>query len=259
MKILALVKHVPDTETHVNIVDQGKKLDKSQYKYMIDPCSEYAVEETVRTQESQKGESIVMTVGPEGCQESLRKALAMGIDRAIWVQTQQDEDGLGIDSFTLAKAVQQVIDAEKPDIIFAGLNTTDGTSGNLGPMVAELCQIPSIVNVFKITWGPDGKSLVCEREVEGGVVEVYDVKLPCLIAPHQSLNTPRFTSLPNIMKAKKKTIDQKPWAVSDAPRVKVMEYKLPPEKQPGKIFKGEAVEVMVGKVVQLLRTEAKVI
>ena len=260
MKILVLAKHVPDTEAVIKIASDGKALDKSEFKYMLDPCSEYAVEEAVRTQEKFKGESVVVSLGQLSGQDVIRKALAMGIDRAVWIET-TDVEEQSLDSFAISSALSKVILEEKPDVIFAGLSTTDGGSGNTGPMVAELYGVPSLINVSKINWSADGKTCECEREVEGGIVEVYEVTLPCLIAPHQGLNQPRFPALQGIMKAKKKPLVLKKLAevFSGKQQVQVPEYKLPPEKQPGKIFKGEPVEAMVAKVVGLLRSEAKVI
>ncbi|WGL60726.1 electron transfer flavoprotein subunit beta/FixA family protein [Pigmentibacter sp. JX0631] len=259
MKILVLAKHVPDTETVIKIASGGKAIDEADFKYMVNPCDEYAMEEAIRTQEKFKGESIVVSVGPSRAQETIRKALAMGIDRGVWINTEGFSNYL--DSFTIASAIAKVVVEEKPDLIFAGLNTTDEGAGNVGPMVAEFAGMPSLVNISKIEWQNEGKSLKCERDVEGGIVEVYEAQLPLLIAPHQNLNDPRFPSLPGIMKAKKKPIAEKKASelITEKARIEVKNYKLPPEKAPGKIFKGKPVEEMVVEVAKLLRSEAKVI
>ncbi len=259
MKILVLAKHVPDTETVIKIASGGKSIDEADFKYMVNPCDEYAMEEAIRTQEKFKGESVVISVGPARSQETIRKGLAMGIDRGVWINT----DGFSstLDSYSVALAISKVVAEEKPDLIFAGLNTTDEGAGNVGPMVAEFARIPSLINISKIEWQNEGKALRAFRDVEGGVVEVYDAQLPLLIAPHQNLNDPRFPSLPGIMKAKKKPIAEKKAAdlITDKAKVEVRQYKLPPEKAPGKIYKGKPVEEMVAEVVKLLRSEAKVI
>ncbi len=259
MKILVLAKHVPDTETVVKIASGGKSIDESDFKYMVNPCDEYAMEEAIRTQEKFKGESIVVTIGPSRSQETIRKALAMGIDRGVWINT-EGFSGI-LDSYSIALAISKVVAEEKPDLIFAGLNTTDEGAGNVGPMVAEFAGIPSLVNISKIEWQNEGKSLHGERDVEGGIVEIYEAQLPLLIAPHQNLNDPRFPSLPGIMKAKKKPIAEKKASdlITEKAKVEIHNYKLPPEKAPGKIFKGKPVEEMVTEVVKLLRSEAKVI
>lgn len=259
MKILVLAKHVPDTETVIKLKDGGKSLDTTDFKYMVNPCDEYAMEEAIRTQEKLKGESIVLCLGPASSQETIRKALAMGIDRGVWINT---EGYLGVlDSFSVAHAISQVVKEEKPDVIFAGLNTIDEGAGNVGPMVAEFMGVPNLINISKIQWQDEGKSLRAEREVEGGIVEVYEAQTPLLIAPHQNLNEPRFPSLPGIMKAKKKPIIEKKIAdlVTQKHKVEVPHYSLPPEKPAGKVFKGKPVEDMVKEVVGLLRSEAKVI
>lgn len=259
MKILVLAKHVPDTETVIKITSGGKSIDEADFKYMVNPCDEYAMEEAIRTQEKFKGESVVISVGPARAQETIRKALAMGMDRGVWINTEGFNNT--IDSYTIASAIAKVVAEEKPDLIFAGLNTTDEGAGNVGPMVAEFAGIPSLVNISKIDWQNEGKSLRCERDVEGGIVEVYEAQLPLLIAPHQNLNDPRFPSLPGIMKAKKKPIAEKKATelITDKARVEVRNFKLPPDKAPGKIFKGKPVEEMVAEVAKLLRSEAKVI
>lgn len=259
MKILVLAKHVPDTDTVVKIASGGKSVDESDFKYMVNPCDEYAMEEAIRTQEKFKGESIVVSVGPARAQETIRKALAMGIDRGVWINTEGFTGAL--DSYTVAHAISKVVAEEKPDLIFAGLNTTDEGAGNVGPMVAEFAGIPSLVNISKLEWLNEGKSLRGERDVEGGIVEVYEAQLPLLVAPHQNLNDPRFPSLPGIMKAKKKPIAEKKASelITEKAKVEVRNFKLPPEKAPGKIFKGKPVEEMVVEVAKLLRSEAKVL
>ena len=262
MKILVLAKHVPDTETVIKLHDDNKTINRSSFKYMINPCCEYAIEEAVRTQEKFGGESVVVSVGPDYAKDALRKALAMGIDRAVWINTETEERLNNLDSYSISKAIHRVVEDEKPDLIFAGLNTTDGGSGNVGPMLAELSRMPSLINVSKIDWQDNGQSLTLEREVEGGIVEVYEVMLPCLIAPHQNLNVPRFPSLPNIMKAKRK--EQKEILLSDSlddisPKSFIQNYALPPSKPPAKILKDKALDEMIKEIVHLLRTEAKVI
>ena len=259
MKILVLAKHVPDTETVIKIAQDGQSYDTTEFKYIINPCDDYAIEEAIRTQEKNKGESVVVCLGPNYANETLRKALAMGIDRGLWINTENYSGAL--DSFLVAKAIANAIAEEKPDVIFAGLNTTDEGAGNVGPMVAEFLNYGSLVNVSKLDWEEGGKSLRAERDVEGGIVEVYEAHTPILIAPHQNLNDPRFPSLPGIMKAKKKPITEKKLAelLSEEPKVKVVQYKLPPEKPKGKIFNGKPVDEMVKEVVGLLRSEAKVI
>ncbi len=260
MKILVLVKHVPDTETVVKISADNQSLDQSNYKYVINPCDEYAIEEAIRTQEKFSGsESVIVSLGASNSQESMRKGLAMGIDRGVWINS---ENNSNLDSYLVAKALAKIVEEEKPDLIFAGLNTTDEGAANIGIMTSEFAHIPSLLNVRKIEWDAEGKTLKAERDVEGGMVEVYQASLPLLIAPHQNLNEPRFASLPGIMKAKRKSLVEKKLddlIQNESTKTTVTQFELPPTKPAGKMFQGKSVEEMVKEVVQLLRSEAKVI
>lgn len=259
MKILVLVKHVPDTETRIKLAAGGKTLDEAEFKYMVNPYDEFAIEEAVRAQEKHSGESVVVSVGPSRVQEGIRKALAMGIDRGIWINTEGTAGEL--DSLSVAHALAKVVGEEKPDVVFVGQKAIDDDCAHVGPMVAEFAAMPHVQVVTKVEWQDGGKAARVEREVEGGMVEVYDVQAPMVLGAHKSLNSPRFPSLPGIMKAKKKPLAERKFAEFGAsqPMVEVRSFSLPPEKAPGKIFKGEPVEQMVEKVVSLLRSEAKVI
>jgi electron transfer flavoprotein beta subunit len=257
MKILVLAKSVPDTETKIKLA--GLKLDESEFKYIVNPYDEFAIEEAVLTAEKNPGtETIVLSVGPTRVQEGMRKALAMGIDRGIWVNT---EGGSELDSLSLAKVIAKIVGEEKPDVVLAGQMAIDDYSSHIGPMVAELCEMPSIQVVSKITWQTPGKIAHVEREVEGGMVEVYEVNTPAVFGTHKSLNAPRFPNLPGIMKAKKKPLTERKLSefAPEKPVTTISAFSLPAEKAAGKIFKGEDVSVMVKKVVGLLRSEAKVI
>lgn len=259
MKILVLIKHVPDTETKVKLASGGKTLDESEFKYMVNPYDEFAIEEAVRTQEKMTGESVVVSLGPTRVQEGMRKAMAMGIDRGVWINT--DGNTGELDSFCIASALSKVILEEKPDVVFLGQKAIDDDAAHIGPMLAELCSMPHIQVVTKVEWQEGGQAARVEREVEGGMMEVYEVKAPMVLGAHKSLNEPRFPPLPGIMKAKKKPLAEKKLSdvLSDSALVTVKGYALPAEKSAGKVFKGEPLPEMVKKVVGLLRSEAKVI
>lgn len=262
MKIVVLAKHVPDTETIVKIQSDQTSLDESNYKYVINPCDEYAVEEAIRTQEKFPGsESVIISLGAENSRDTIRKALAMGMSRGVFINS-EGRTREELDSYLVAFALAAIVRDEKPDIVFSGLNTTDDGSANVGIMVSEFSGMSSLVNVKKIEWSSDGLSLKAERDVEGGIVEIYEAHLPILIAPHQNLNEPRFASLPGIMKAKNKPIAEKKFSelVSNQTlKVQMNQYQTPMTKAPGKILRDQPVEDMVKTVVQLLRQEAKVI
>lgn len=259
MKILVLVKHVPDTETKVKLASGGKGLDDSEFKYMVNPYDEFAIEEAVRTQEKLSGESVVVSLGPTRVQEGMRKAMAMGIDRGVWINT--DGHSGELDSFLTATALSKVILEEKPDVIFLGQKAIDDDSAHIGPMLAELCDMPHVQVVTKIEWQNGAQTARVEREVEGGMAEIYEVSLPVVFGAHKSLNEPRFPPLPGIMKAKKKPLAEKKLTdlISGNALVTIKSFSLPAEKTPGKVFKGEPLTDMVKKVVGLLRSEAKVI
>ncbi len=190
------------------------------------------------------------------------KALGMGADRGIMIQNTGIET---LGSAGIAKILAKVVDSEKPDLVLTGRHGIDDDNMHVQTMIAEHLGWPHINVVTKLTVA--NGSLTAERSIEGGQVEVYEAKLPCIVGADKALNQPRFVSLPGLMKAKKKTIDVK--TVSDygfsaetlktEDKVKVRSLRYPAEKPKGKLFKGEAVDVMVDKVVKLLREEARII
>lgn len=261
MKILVLLKQTPDTETKIRLSADGAKIETGDVKYIINPYDEFAIEEALKIKEKAgAGEVVIASVGTDAAKELIIKALAMGADRGLLVSNEGLETA---DSLAIAKILAAAIKAENADLVFTGKQAIDDDNMHVGVMVAELLGWPHVNVVTKLAL--NGKSAQVEREVEGGQVEVYDVQLPAVFGAHKSLNTPRYASLPGIMKAKKKPFDlKKPGDIGvDAGALKngiksvVSGYMNPPEKPAGKIFKGEDVEVMVDKVVKLLREEAK--
>ncbi len=261
LKVLVLLKQTPDTESKIQISADGSKIEAAGLKFIANPYDEFAVEEAIKVKEKAgAGEVVVVSFGNDSAREPMIRALAMGADRAVLVSNEGLEHA---DSLTVAKVLAKVVDAEKADLVFAGKQAIDDDNMHVGTMVGELLGWPSVNVVTKFSL--NGKTVTAEREVEGGQVEVYEVGLPAVFGAHKSLNTPRFTSLPGIMKAKKKPFDvKKPGDLgldigSSKVKVKIKGYTPPPEKPAGQIFKGEDVAVMVEKVVKLLREEAKVI
>ena len=186
----------------------------------------------------------------------------MGGDRGLLIGS----DGLeGADSLTVAKVLAAAVKTENPDLVLVGKQAIDDDNMHVGIMVAELLKWPHVNVVTKLTL--NGKTATVEREVEGGQVEVYEVQLPAVFGAQKALNTPRYASLPGIMKAKKKPLDSKKpadfgldvAALKAGVKTVTRGFLPPPEKPAGKVFKGEDVAVMVDKVVKLLREEAKVI
>jgi electron transfer flavoprotein beta subunit len=248
MKIVVCVSHVPDTETKVKIGSDGRTIDPSGVNYILNPYDEFAVEEALQLRDKEGGEVIAVSLGSDAHKETLRKALAMGVDTAVLLKDDNERD-----SYAVAKGIAGYLKTVEPDIIFVGKQSIDYDTMQIGGMIAEFLGMASVSVVIKMNVA-DGK-VTAEREIEGAH-EVVEVRLPCVVSAQRGLNEPRYPSLKGIMQAKKKTIE-----VVDAPaaesRVKVIGMKKPPEKQPGKIV-GEGPDA-VPELVRLLREEAKVI
>lgn len=261
MKILVLIKQTPDTETKIRLSADSKSVEQGDVKYIINPYDEFAIEEALKLKEKAgSGEVVIASFGGESTKELIIKGLAMGADRGLLITNSGIENA---DSLGVAKVLAAAIKLEKADIVFCGKQAIDDDNMHVGTMTAELLGWPHVNVVTKFDLS--GTTARVEREVEGGQVEVYDVTLPAVFGAHKSLNTPRYASLPGIMKAKKKPFDVK--NLGDLgldpntlkARAIAKSYKYPPEKPKGKVFAGEPIEAMVEKVVKLLRDEAKVI
>jgi electron transfer flavoprotein beta subunit len=200
MKILVTVKRVIDYNVKIRIKADGSGVETANVKMSMNPFDEIAVEEAVRLKE--KGiatETVVVTFGVTQAQETLRTAMAMGIDRAIYVPVETE-----IQSLSVARALQKIVAKEKPDIVIMGKQAIDNDSGQTGPMLAALLGWPQATFASKVEVA-NGMVKVT-REVDGGL-ETLELKLPALITTDLRLNEPRYASLPNIMKAKKKPIE----------------------------------------------------
>ena len=263
MKIVVLLKQTPDTETKIKLNAAQNGIETADVKWIINPYDEFAIEEALKLKEAAgSGEVVIVSMGSDATRELIVKALAMGADRGVLI----DHTGLEqCDSLVFAKVLAAVIKAEAPQMVFCGKQAIDDDNMHVGPMVAELIGWPHVNVVTKLS--VSGSKATAEREVEGGQVEVYEVTLPAVLGAHKSLNTPRYASLPGIMKAKKKPLDKKTCTdygldlskLQSSIKCRVKKFKFPPEKPAGKVFKGEDVAVMVAKVAKLLREEAKVI
>ncbi|MFO1519309.1 MAG: electron transfer flavoprotein subunit beta/FixA family protein [bacterium] len=256
MKIAVLLKQVPDTETKIRTKADGSGIETDGIKYIVSPYDEFAIEEAIKTKEKNAGSEVtVISMGPARCVEAIRTALAMGCDKAIHV----DDEGQAADSYVTAKALAKVIQDNAFDVVFTGKQAIDGDAGQVAQAVAEFLGWPQVMILEKIDF-VDGKA-IATRRVAGGAKEIYDVALPALFGCEKGLNTPRYASLPGIMKAKTKPVQ--PLKLSalkgDAtPKVAWSNFRLPPEKAPGKILQGEP-EQQVKDLFRLLREEAKVI
>ncbi len=243
------IKQVADTETRVKVAADGKTLDPAGVTWILNPYDEFAIEQALALREKQgAGEVVVISLGGPGVQTTLRNALAMGADRGIHVRADRP-----LDSLAVARALAAEIGPLEPDIIWLGRQGVDDDAAQVGPMLAELLDLPCVTVVAHFDL--DGTKAVVEREIEGGR-EVVDVTLPAIFTTDKGLNQPRYASLKGIMAAKKKTIEEKPAAPSE-PVLEVVSLSLPPPRGTGRIV-GQGVAA-IPDLIRALREEAKVI
>lgn len=250
MKIAVCVSHVPDTATRIKIGADRKAIDPTGVTYIINPYDEFAVEEALKTKEKIGGDSIVyvISVGGDANKESIRKALAMGVDEGILLK-----DDSSRDSFGVAHALADEIKSLGCEIAFFGKQSVDFDNSITGQVTAELLGYNSVSVVvdFKL----EGSKIIAEREIEGGR-EVVETELPAIITTQKGLNEPRYASLKGIMASKKKTITEK--AAAQSPKYsEIIDMNLPASKQAGRILGTDSSAV--AELVKLLREEAKVI
>jgi len=248
MKLVACVNHVPDTETKVKVGSDNKSIDRTGVNFVINPYDEFAVEECLRWKEKFGGEVIAVTLGGDTHKETLRKSLAMGVDKAVLLKDDSPRD-----SYSVARALADYLKEIAPDAIFFGKQSIDSDDGAVGGMVAEMLGFPSVSVVVKLEVR-DGMA-VAEREIEGGHEKV-EIKLPAVFTAQKGLNEPRYPSLKGIMAAKSKPIEEKP-ATPVSNKLDVHVMKKPAGKSAGKIIGADATAVP--ELVKLLHEEAKVI
>lgn len=248
MKIVICVNHVPDTETKVKVGADGISIDKAGLNYMLNPYDEFAIEAGLKLKEKFTGETVAISLGGESHKETLRKALAMGVDKAILLKDETVRD-----SFSLARALAEQLQQLSPDCILFGKQSIDYYDEQLPGLVAEMLGMPSVSVVVKID--PQADKLICEREIEGGH-EIVETKFPVVLSAQKGLNEPRYPSLKGIMAAKTKPIEERlPSAFPS--KVEIIGMSKPPAKQPGKIVGTD--KSAVPELVRLLHEEAKVI
>ena len=249
MKILVAVKRVVDYNVKIRVKSDGSGVDLANVKMSMNPFDEIAVEEAVRLKEAGIAtEVVVVSAGVTQCQETLRTALAIGADRAILVESEADLQPLAV-----AKILKALSEKESAQIIILGKQAIDDDSNQTGQMLASLLDVPQATFASKVVVA-DGKATVT-REVDGGL-ETIALSLPAVITTDLRLNEPRYVTLPNIMKAKKKTIDiLKPedLGVDITPRLKTLKVEDPPKRSAGVLVAD------VAALVDKLKNEAKVI
>ena len=249
MKILVPVKRVVDFNVKVRVKADQSGVELANVKMSMNPFCEIAVEEALKLKEAGKAtEVIVVSCGPTACQETLRTALAMGADRAILVETDVELQPLAV-----AKLLKAVAAKESPGMIILGKQAIDDDANQTGQMLAALLDWPQAVFASKVEIA-EGSAKVT-REIDGGL-ETVEIKMPAIVTTDLRLNTPRYATLPNIMKAKKKPLEVvKPDAlgVDPAPRLKTLKVAEPGKRKAGVMVKD------VGELVDKLKNEAKVI
>ena len=249
MKILVAVKRVIDYNVQIRVKEDGSGVITDNVKMSTNPPDDNAIEEAVKLKESGKAKEIVaVTIGEEKAQETVRKALAVGADRGIHVKADSYIEPLGI-----AKILKKVVEKEKPDMVFLGKQAIDDDCNQTGQMLAAILNWPQGTFTSKISL--KNKTIEIVREIDEGL-ETVEINLPAVITCDLRLNEPRFASLPNIMKAKKKTIDQmvaKDLGVDITNRIQQLKVEEPPKRKGG--IKVSSVAELVSK----LKNEAKVI
>ncbi|MDY0082397.1 MAG: electron transfer flavoprotein subunit beta/FixA family protein [Ignavibacteriaceae bacterium] len=250
MKIAVCISHVPDTATRIKIGPDRKSIDPAGVTYILNPYDEFAIEEALKTKEKSGSDAIVyaISVGGEANKETIRKALAMGVDEGVLLKDDSPRDSFGI-----AQALCEEIKSLGCEIVFFGKQSVDFDNSITGQLTAELLNYNCIPVVVDLKL--DGNKVVAEREIEGGR-EIVETELPVVITAQKGLNEPRYASLKGIMAAKKKNIAEKPIASYSA-QTEMIDMSLPPPKQPGRILGTDSSAVP--ELVKLLREEAKVI
>ena len=257
MNIYVCIKQVPDTETKIKLAADGNGIDTAGIKWIMSPFDEFAVEEALRLKEKNEGSTVtVLSAGPTRVVEAIRTALAMGCDNGIHIEIPETADN----NYS-AKALAGALKKEaKVDIVFTGKEAIDDGAAQTSQLIAESFGMNCVTVALNVEYG--ATSVKCKREVEGGAFEMIEASLPVLIAAQKGMNEPRYASLPNIMKAKKKEVKGLKAAdvgVSDADqKIRFKNFQLPPPKQAGKKVAGDA-PVAAKELVRLLHEEAKVI
>jgi len=250
VKIAVCIKRTPDSESRFRIASSTTSIDETGLKFDMDDFAGYAVEVALQLNEKQgPGETVIIAVGPDAVQETLRKAMSMGADRAIQLKT----DAVPYDGIAIAKALAAELAAGKYDLVLFGKHAFDTSAGVVGTATAELLGIPCVTAASALEISGDRGT--ARRELEGAAERV-EFPLPAAVTIDEGIARPRYPSLKNIMAAKKKPLEVKPAQVGPV-RVTVKKMELPPDRPPGRII-GEGVAA-VPELIRLLQTEARVL
>ena len=244
MKILVPIKRVPDPQTNISVKPDGSGIVTDNVKFVINPFCEIALEEALRIKEKQGGAEVVLiSIGQKTAQEQLRTGLAMGADRAILVLSDGE-----LDSTATARVLAKLAESEKPDLFILGKQAIDDDANQVGQILAALFDWPQATFASKVEFSADKKEVTVTREVDGGL-QTVKLKAPVIVTTDLRLNEPRYASLPNIMKAKKKPIEEKTpdaYGVDIKPRLQIVKTSEPPGRKSG--VKVASVAELVAKL-----------
>jgi electron transfer flavoprotein beta subunit len=264
MNIVVCIKQVPDTESKIVVKPDGTGIVTDGLKYVMNPYDEFAVEEGLRIKEKFGGEVVIVCLGPTQASETIRTALAMGADRGVLLTDPAFENS---DSFATAKILAKGISSMPYDLILLGKQAVDYDNSQVYAILAEMLNLPQVSVIVGLEVFPEQKMAKAKRETESGLEEIIEIKLPAVIACQKGLNEPRYASLPNIMKAKRKEIKQMGLTdLSISPedmgnqglKVKISKFQPPPERKAGKKLEGEP-DQQTKELLRLLHNEAKLI
>ena len=250
MNIVVCMKSVPSSETKVKINSDGVTIEQTDVVFEINPYDEYAIEEAIRAKEAHGGKVTILTLGAATATQNIRKALAMGADEALHLICENAELA---DSSTIAELLYSAIKEIEFDVIFCGKKAIDCDNHQLPNRLAQLLDIPAVTAISNLELTTESGS--AKRNIEGGT-ELISVNLPALFSAEKGLNEPRYASLPGIMAAKKKPLEERQVSMSNE-KLTILSLELPPPKPKGRIV-GEGPEA-AGELVRILREEAKVI
>lgn len=243
MKILATVRRVPDLDARFSLNDNQSEIDTEALDHKVNPFDEIGVEEAIKIKESGGADEVVVVcIGPGAATKELRTAMAMGADRAILIEADEKE----IDPYVVARALDAIVDEEEPDLVVLGKLGVDFENNQVAQLLAGLRDWPQATFAYETKL--EGDTITVGREVDGGTV-TYALPLPAIVTADLRLNEPRFPSLPGIMKAKRKPLDQRDLedVVDDVePRVETVRFEFPPEREAGQIV--ESVDELIDKL-----------
>ena len=250
MKIAVCVKRVPDMDVRFKVAADNTSLDEAGLKFDLNDFDAWAVEAALQLRDKNAGSEVTaISLGPDSVQETIRKALSMGVDRGVHLKA----DKVPFDGFAIAKALSEELKSGGYDLILFGKLSPDSSNGVVGPITAELLGLPCVTAISSLEI--DGGKGTAKRELEGAQ-EIVEFSLPAVLTVDEGLNTARYPSLKGIMAAKKKPLETKPAALP-SPQITVRKLELPAERKAGRIV-GEGAAA-VPELIKLLQTEAKVL